>query len=64
MTVKCEVKFLFGAIFDGDLADFVPSDNVRYVRLARIFSHYNDFNEVKNPLPPLKAFQEKGSPTS
>jgi hypothetical protein len=44
MTVKRKIKLLFGVVFDGDLTDFVQSDNVYYVRLAQTFSHYNDFN--------------------
>jgi hypothetical protein len=54
VTVESEVKFLFGVVFDGDLTDFVQSDNVSYVRLAQHFSHYNDFNGADNPLLPLK----------
>jgi hypothetical protein len=56
MTIKCEVKFLLSVVFDGDLAGFVPSDNVYYVRLSQHFSHYNGFNGAKAPLPPLKAY--------
>jgi hypothetical protein len=55
MTVECEVKLLFSVVFDGDLADFVQSDNIRYVRLAQHFSPYNDFNGTEYPLLPLKA---------
>jgi hypothetical protein len=54
VTVKCEVKFLFGVVFDGDLTDFVQSDNVYYVRLAQHFSHYNDFNGTIKSLLPLQ----------
>jgi hypothetical protein len=49
MTVEGEVIFLFGAVFNSDLTDFVTSDNVCYVRLDRLFTHYNDFNGTKMP---------------
>ncbi|MDR2706874.1 MAG: hypothetical protein LBC02_13935 [Planctomycetaceae bacterium] len=55
MTVECEVILLFCAVFNGYLGDFVTSDNVYYVRLSRLFSHYNDFNGTEDSLLPLQS---------
>jgi hypothetical protein len=54
MTVEGEVILLFSAIFDTNLAYFVQSDNVYYVRSARLFSQYNDFNGIIKLLLPLQ----------
>ncbi|MDR1962587.1 MAG: hypothetical protein LBQ50_02275 [Planctomycetaceae bacterium] len=53
MTIERKVVFLFRTILYNDLSDFRMSDNVSYVRLALLFSHYNDFNGAENSTLPL-----------